>query len=106
MDQDWKVVILKKNSKSVNPSVNPSASSSVNPINLIDESKNIKYFPKSFCLKISQLRLDKKWTRNETALKLKIKENELADIENINKDVKYNGEIVNRCKRLFGNFSY
>jgi len=41
----------------------------------------------------------KKWTCADLVIKLKMKENDLADIEN-------NGEFVNKCKRLFGNFDY
>ena len=99
--QDWNPVVLKKSNPISKPS--PTFAKIVNPD---DEPKKMEFFEKSFCIKITQLRNEKKWTRADLALKLKMKENDLADIENINKKVKYNGEFVNKCKRLFGNFDY
>jgi hypothetical protein len=96
--QDWKPVILSK-TKSKNKIVKEEKEKKE------EEDTKLKFFDKSFCLKIQQLRSLNKWTRKETAQKLNMTENDLAFIEN-GKDVKYNGEFVNKCKRLFGNFTY
>lgn len=44
--------------------------------------------------------------RKQLAEKLKIKEADLADIQNVNKQVKYDGAFVHKCKRVFGNFEW
>lgn len=99
MDQDWKPVVL---SKKVIPKIIPKQENKVEQ----EEIPKLEFFERSFQIKLSQLRQEKKLTRLELATKLKIRESELADLENVNKKVKYNGAFVHKCKQFFGNFSY
>jgi len=98
MDQDWKPIVL---SKKVIPKIVPKQENKVE-----EEIPKLEFFERSFQIKLSQLRQEKKLTRLELSTKLKIKESELADLENVNKKVKYNGAFVHKCKQFFGNFIY
>lgn len=98
--QDWKPIVLKKNDQ---PKKSPEIKSDKE---VVDEIKKLEYFERSFCIKISQLQQDNKMNRKQLAEKLKIKEGDLADIQNVNKQVKYDGAFVHKCKRVFGNFEW
>jgi hypothetical protein len=98
--QDWKPIVLKKNDQ---PKKSPEIKSDKE---VVDEIKKLEYFERSFCIKISQLQQDNKMNRKQLAEKLKIKEADLADIQNVNKQVKYDGAFVHKCKRVFGNFEW
>jgi len=99
--QDWTPVVLKKSKQPVKQQPNI--------VHVKEEDgipQKVTHFERSFCLKIAQLRNEKKWTRKDLAQQLKMTENDIADIENCKSTVKYNGEFVNKCKRLFGNFTW
>ena len=98
--QDWKPIVLKKNDQ---PKKSPEIKSDKE---VVDEIKKLEYFERSFCIKISQLQQDNKMNRKQLAEKLKIKEGDLADIQNVNKKVKYDGAFIHKCKRVFGNFEW
>ena len=99
--QDWKPIVLKKTSDQ--PKKIPEIKSDKE---VIDEIKKMEYFERSFCIKISQLQQQHKMNRKQLAEKLKVKEGDLADIQNINKQVKYDGGFIHKCKRVFGNFEW
>lgn len=102
--QDWKPVVLKKQPSP--PKQKPQQqTSSINMNNeaLDIDNKPIKLFDKEFGQKIARLRNidpDKKMDQKQLAQKLNVQPPVIAGIEN--GTGKYNGELVNKLKRLFG----
>lgn len=103
--QDWKPVTLYKSQPSP-PKQKPQQQTSSIKMNnevLDDDNKPIKLFDKEFGQKIAKLRNinpDKKMSQIQLAQKLQVQPHVIAGIEN--GTGKYNGELVNKLKRLFG----
>jgi ribosome-binding protein aMBF1 (putative translation factor) len=102
--QDWKPVVLKKQSSP--PKQNPQQQNSSIKMTteaLDVDNKPIKLFDKEFGQKIARLRNidpEKKMDQKQLAVKLNVQPQVIAGIEN--GTGKYNGELVNKLKRLFG----
>jgi ribosome-binding protein aMBF1 (putative translation factor) len=94
--QDWNPVVLskKKNQLNSNSNVNEKKEDGVPPV--------VNFYSREFCQRISQLRVKNNWTRKDLAGKLKIKETDLAAIENCKPTMPYKGSFVDLCNRVFG----
>jgi ribosome-binding protein aMBF1 (putative translation factor) len=99
--QDFKVVVLRKNSP---PKIGHSNHSNQSPnSNKKKEEENNIVKPKTFTIefgkKLASHRVQKNMSRKDLALKLNVKESVIADVEN-GKQL-YDGNIVHKLKRIF-----
>jgi len=92
--QDFKTVVLRKNSPPSNP-----------PPKKFIEKKDDGYvvvpktFTKEFGKKLATARISKSMNRRDLSLKLNVKESLISDIEN--GKLLYDGNLVYKLKRIF-----
>ena len=101
--QDWNPVVLSKKKIDANGNGNGNANANANANVKEDGAPPVlKFYPREFCQRISQLRVKNGWNRKDLASKLKIKETDLAAIENCKPTMPYKGSFVDLCNRVFG----
>jgi ribosome-binding protein aMBF1 (putative translation factor) len=97
--QDWNPVVLSKKK----PQLNANANTNANANEKKDDGAPpvVNLYTREFCQRIAQLRVKNDWTRKDLAGKLKIKESDLAAIENCKPTMPYKGSFVDLCNRVF-----
>jgi len=108
--QQWEQTVLSKTKTSIQRPKEKTPSNSLSdappiPQALDINEKKIEWFTPAMGKRIAALRAEKKLTQEQFAQKMGMKKNDIADIEYGNK-VKYQGQIVNKLKKVLGNFSW
>ena len=96
--QDFKTVVLRKNTKENTKEHNPKSPPKPKEDGLVLVPKT---FTKDFGNKLTASRVSKNMNRKDLSLKLNMKESVIADLEN--GKLLYDGNIVHKLKKLFPN---
>jgi len=101
--QDFKVVVLRKNTSGKTDESKQSGShfqsSQKDKLDKADDIVKPKMFTSEFGKKLASERLGKNMSRKDVAMRLNLKESIICDIEN--GKLLYDGSIVHKLKRIF-----